>query len=304
MEYLNNYLKYIQYEKGVSKHTFTAYYNDLHQFVNFITNDAGCFVLKNLDNSDVRRWILFMMSEKVNPNSISRKVSSLNSFFKYCLRHNIIETNPALHVALPKKAKRLPSFLQKNEVEKLFSQEKAADNFKDIRDDLILEMLVGLGIRRAELVSLCDNSIDYSNRVVKVIGKRNKERITPAYAILLDKCRNYIKLRQEEYPQHKGEFFLTDRGKPIYDKFVYLLVKRRISEISTIDKRSPHVMRHTYATLLLNEGADIEILRELLGHSSLASTQVYTHSTFEELRKMYSAAHPRMKDPKQITKTE
>ncbi len=295
MEHIDKYLKYIQYEKGVSKHTFTAYNNDLYQFVNFITDNTGCFVVQNIDNSDIRRWILYLMTNKVNPNSIARKISSLNSFFKYCVRHDILKTNPAQYVVLPKKAKRLPTFLQKQEVENLFSQDKKADNFKDIRDDLVLEMLVGLGIRRAELVGLRDNSIDYYNKTIKVLGKRNKERIIPAYDILIDKCEKYSMLREIEFPGHKGEYFLTDKGKPIYDKFVYLLVKRRIGEVSTMDKKSPHVMRHTYATLMLNEGADLEILRELLGHSSLAATQVYTHNTIEELKKTYKNAHPRMK---------
>lgn len=294
--YINDYLKYLQYEKGVSPHTLIAYKNDLHQFETFIQSDAGSFVLKNLDNSDVRRWILSLMSDKLNPSSIARKISSLNSFFEYCLRHDILKKNPTQGVILPKKAKRLPSFLKKDELDKMFQFESLADDFASLRDDLILEMLVGLGLRRAELINLKVNDIDYSNKTVKVLGKRNKERIIPAYKKILDKTRMYINVRNDSFPGEKKTFFLTNKGKPIYAKFVYLLVKRRIGEVSTLDKRSPHVLRHTYATLLLNEGAELEILRELLGHSSLASTQVYTHSTFEELRKAYSNTHPRMKN--------
>ncbi len=292
--HLDNFLTYLQYEKGVSKHTLTAYKNDLHQFTSFIETDAGRFVLQDIDSSDIRRWILHLMSEKFNPNTISRKISSLNSFFTYCLRHDILKKNPTQGVVLPKKAKRLPSFLKKNEVHALFNQEESADDFPALRDDLILEMLVGLGIRRAELIGLKITDIDYSQRVIKVLGKRNKERIVPAYRKILDKAKLYISIRNKEFPDSENSLFLTNKGKPIYDKFVYLLVKRRISEISTIEKRSPHTLRHTYATLLLNEGADIEVLRELLGHSSLASTQVYTHSSFEEIRKAYSETHPRM----------
>ena len=290
-----NYLKYLQYEKGVSQHTLTAYKNDLHQFEHHVQNDAGSFVLKNLDNSDIRRWVLAMMTEKKSPTTIARKVSSLNSFFIYCLKHHQLTKNPAQGIILPKKSKRLPSFLKKDEVERLFSQEDSADDFGAIRDDLILEMLIGLGLRRAELVHLKDANIDFSNKTIKILGKRNKERIIPTYQKLIDKANKYIALRDAIFPGIKNSLFLTDKGKPIYDKFVYLLTKRRIGEVTTLEKRSPHVLRHSYATLLLNEGADIEVLRELLGHSSLASTQVYTHNTFEELRKAYSESHPRMK---------
>lgn len=294
--HIDNYLKYLQYEKGVSPHTLTAYKNDLHQFETFVQNDAGSFVLKNLDYSDVRRWILSMMTDNMNPSSIARKISSLNSFFEYCIRHDILKKNPTQGVVLPKKAKRLPSFLKKDELAKMFEFEDSADDFESLRDDLMLEMLVGLGLRRAELIGLKDTDIDYSNKVIKVLGKRNKERIVPAYQKILDKTKVYIATRNKTFPSEENNLFLTNKGKPIYAKFVYLLVKRRIGEVSTLDKRSPHVLRHTYATLLLNEGADLEILRELLGHSSLASTQVYTHSTFEELRKAYSETHPRMKN--------
>lgn len=291
---ISAFLKYLQYEKGVSKHTLTAYKTDLQQFENFILTDAGSFVPAHLDNSDVRRWILSMMADKKNPSTVARKVSSLNTFFLYCLRHKVININPTTGVVLPKKGKRLPSFLKKDEVESLFSQEESADDFQSKRDDLIIEMLIGLGIRRAELCSLEAKSIDFSNKTIKVLGKRNKERIVPAYEKLMTKITHYLEIRNKTFPKSENSLFLTNKGKPIYDKFVYLLVKRRIEEVSTIKQKSPHTLRHSYATLLLNEGADLEILRELLGHSSLASTQVYTHSTFEELRKSYQAAHPRM----------
>ncbi len=293
--HIENYLKYLQYERGVSPHTLTAYRNDLHRFKDFVTADAGRFVLKNLDLSDIRRWVLTMMSEKKTPSTIARKISSLNSFFDYCLRHDVLDKNPAQNVVLPKQPKRLPSFLKKNELDRLFKGEEEIQDFETARDDLILEMLIGLGLRRAELISLRDNDIDYGNKVVKVLGKRNKERIVPAYSKILEKTKVYLAFRDKTFPCGVEAFFLTNKGKPLYDKFVYLLVRRRIGEISTLEKRSPHVLRHTYATLLLNAGADIEILRELLGHSSLASTQVYTHSTFEELKKAYLATHPRMK---------
>ena len=293
---IDNYLKYLQYEKGVSPHTLTAYKNDLHQFQDFVTTDAGRFVLKNLDSSDVRRWILSMMSTKISPNSIARKVSALNSFFKYCLKHKTLKVNPAEGVVIPKKGKHLPSFLKKDEIEALFAQEESTDDFASLRDDLILEMLIGLGLRRAELINIKDQDIDFANKVIKVLGKRNKERIIPAYRRILDKSKIYMEVRDQSFPNASQSFFLTNKGKPIYDKFVYLLVKQCIGDVSTLDKRSPHVLRHSYATLLLNEGADIEVLRELLGHSSLASTQVYTHSTFEQLRKSYAKAHPRERD--------
>ena len=293
--HIANYITYLQYEKGVSKHTLTAYKNDLHQFELFIQADAGSFVLENIDTSDIRRWTLHMMSNKMNPTSVARKISTLNSFYKYCMRHEIVEVNPAASVILPKKSKRLPSFLKKEEIENLFSEENNATDFRSLRDDLILEMLVGLGLRRSELVNLKLNDIDYGNRTVKILGKRNKERIIPAYEKILVKTKIYIKSRDESFPEKETALFLTNKGKPIYDKFVYLLTKKYIAEVSTLKKRSPHVLRHTYATLLLNEGADLEIIRELLGHSSLASTQVYTHNSFEQLKRAYKEAHPRMK---------
>lgn len=291
---VGNYLTYLEIEKGVSKHTLIAYNTDLHQFEEFILTDAGSFVLQNLDSTDVRRWILSLMSKKISPSSVARKISSLNSYFNYCLRHDIIKSNPATGVILPKKGKRLPSFLRKEELDALFSNEKSADDYPSLRDDLILEMLAGLGLRRSELVNLTDRNIDFANKIIKVLGKRNKERIIPVYPKMLDKIKIYINMRESTFPNSEKSFFLTNRGKPIYDKFVYLLTKQRIGEVSTIEKKSPHTLRHTYATLMLNEGAELEVLRELLGHSSLAATQIYTHSSFEELKKAYGKAHPRM----------
>lgn len=294
--HIANYIKYLQYERNVSKHTLIAYKNDLHQFESFIQTDSGCFVLHNIDSTDIRRWTLSMMSDKMNPNSVARKISTLNSFYKYCMRHDVIDHNPAAHVILPKKPKRLPSFLKKDELNNLFEEKPYANDFRALRDDLILEMLSGLGIRRAELTNIKDSDIDFGNRTVKILGKRNKQRIVPAYEGILNKTREYILSRDETFLNPTNHLFLTNKGKPIYDKFVYLLTKKRIAEVSTLEKRGPHVLRHTYATLLLNEGADLEIIRELLGHSSLASTQVYTHSSYEELKKAYQKAHPRMKE--------
>lgn len=291
---IGNYLTYLEVEKGASKHTLTAYNTDLHQFESFILTDAGSFVLKNLDSSDVRRWILSLMTNKISPSSIARKISSLNSYFNYCLKHSIIKSNPATGVILPKKTKRLPSFLKKEELNALFSNETSADDYPSLRDDLILEMLAGLGIRRSELVNLTDNGIDFANKSIKVLGKRNKERIIPVYPKMLKKIATYINMREATFPNAEKVFFLTNKGKPIYDKFVYLLTKQRIGDVSTIEKKSPHTLRHTYATLMLNEGAELEILRELLGHTNLAATQVYTHNTFSQLKKAYSDAHPRM----------
>ena len=164
---ISAFLEYLQYEKGVSKHTLIAYKTDLHQFEDFIITDAGSFVLAHLDNSDVRRWILHLMSNKITPSTVARKISSLNTFFRYCLRHKLISQNPATGVVLPKKSKRLPSFLKKDEAEALFSQEDKANDFESIRDDLIIEMLIGLGLRRAELCSLSPNSLDLNNRTIK-----------------------------------------------------------------------------------------------------------------------------------------
>lgn len=292
---VGNYLTYLEIEKGVSKHTLIAYNTDLHQFEEFILTDAGSFVLQNLDYTDVRRWILSLMTKKISPSSVARKISSLNSYFNYCLRHDTIKSNPTTGVILPKKGKRLPSFLKKEELNALFSAENSADDYPSLRDDLILEMLAGLGLRRSELVGLSDQNIDFGNKIIKVIGKRNKARIIPIYPKMLDKIKIYINMREATFPNSEKTFFLTNRGKPIYDKFVYLLTKQRIGEVSTIEKKSPHTLRHTYATLMLNEGAELEVIRELLGHSSLAATQIYTHSSFEELKKAYSKAHPRMK---------
>lgn len=289
---LNAFFEYIAFERKLSKHTINAYKLDLLQFETFCSENEISNLL-TVNPKVIRQWIILLLEQSNQPVSIHRKISSLRAFYKFCQREGAIESNPAAQVILPKKTERLPSFLSENETDSFFDGDFFPPDYTGLRDKTILQLLYFTGIRRQELIDLSINDIDFTRGMISVHGKRNKMRdipLTPALQILL---KDYINLRNAEYGKPSGSLFLTDTGKPIYDKLVYRIVHRFISQISTIEKQSPHVIRHTFATHMLNAGAELNTIKELLGHSNLAATQVYTHNSFQKLKNTYLQAHPR-----------
>lgn len=289
---LNAFFDYIAFERKLSKHTINAYKLDLLQFETFCSENEISNLL-TVNPKVIRQWIILLLEQSNQPVSIHRKISSLRAFYKFCQREGTIESNPAGPVILPKKTERLPSFLNENETDCFFDNNFFSTDYSGLRDKAILQLFYLTGVRRQELIDLSIKDIDFNRGVISVHGKRNKMRdlpLTPALQFIL---KEYIKLRNVEFGKTSGQLFLTDTGQPIYDKLVYRVVNRFISQISTIEKQSPHVIRHTFATHMLNAGAELNTIKELLGHSNLAATQVYTHNSFRKLKNTYLQAHPR-----------
>lgn len=291
----DRFLQYIQFEKRSSSHTLIAYKNDLNQFTDFLKNKYQLDNIEQANYQYIRSWIVELMENNISSRSINRKLSSLKSFFKYLLKEGILQVNPFLKVTSPKFSKKLPVFVDKKGMEQLFSEVHFDNSFEGIRNRLILEVFYATGMRLSELIGLKENDIDTNKENLKVLGKRNKERIIPFGKNLAEiiieykdfKQKNFIGVNIEEY------FFLTKKGKKMYAVGVRRMVKNYISTITTLEKRSPHVLRHTFATHMLNNGADLNAIKELLGHANLSATQVYTHNTIEQLKKVYKQAHPR-----------
>jgi integrase/recombinase XerC len=291
---LTSFFKYLEFEKRVSRHTLMAYRNDLSQFGEFLHNNFETDDLLRVDYGMVRSWIIHLMESGVQPSSINRKMAALRTFYKFLLREQIIEKNPMQKVRALKTGKRLPAFVQENEMNHLLDHFSFADNFEGLRDLLVLELLYATGMRLSELIGLRDNHVNLSGCQLKVLGKRNKERIIPFPRQLVSVIESYLHERNKLFgkPEH-GHLLVTNRGEACYPMFVYRIVQRYLSLYTTTPKRSPHTLRHTYATHLLNRGAEINAVKDLLGHSNLAATQVYTHNSVEKLKKLYDQAHPK-----------
>lgn len=297
-----NYEKFIQYlktEKRVSPHTVEAYERDLSQFFAFL-EAYEISREKDIEPVIIRNWQIELIENGVSPRSVSRKLSALKSWYKYLLKQDIVKVNPFLKITNPKISQKLPVYVKEKEMEKLsFLDEEGLSEFEQVRNRLIIELLYSTGMRRAELIGLKERDIDFYNKTIKVLGKRNKERLIP-FGAELERCIKEYQEAKEKKQQELGEgqnllneyLLITERGQMIYPSLVYRVVTTFLQN-TTLEKKSPHVMRHTFATHLLNNGADINAIKELLGHSSLAATQVYTHNTIEKLKKTYKTAHPR-----------
>ncbi|MEN8116913.1 MAG: tyrosine-type recombinase/integrase [Bacteroidota bacterium] len=293
MSYQESFISYLKYEKRYSRHTVVAYKNDLDQFVGFYTELVGDFNVKDIDSKVVRNWVVYLMEKNVSPRSVGRKVTTIKSFFKYLMKEQVVDNNPAVNIPLPKTGKKLPGFVEENNLHHLLDDGFFTNDFKGIRDKLVITLLYGTGIRLAELLSLKDSDFNKKDFLIKVFGKRQKERVIPYPRNINLLIEEYVILRDNELG-FKPEFLLvTEKGKPIYEKLIYRIVNHNLAKVTSLEKKSPHVLRHTYATHLLNKGADLNAVKELLGHSSLAATQVYTHTTFEKLHDIYKQAHPR-----------
>ena len=292
MPHISDFCDYISHQKRYSPHTVTAYKKDLEQFNQFLLSDFQIDSFKEVHSSIIRSWIVHLIENGVSTRSINRKISTLKSFYKYLLKNNEIDKSPLLKVVTPKTSKRLPVFVGESEMSNLFDEIKFKNDYEGIRDKLILELLYATGIRLIELVNLKINSINNSNSSIKVIGKRNKERIIPFGYKLKTNISNYLRAR-ESISSTETHLFLTKNGKKIYPKLVYRLVNHYLGMVTTVSKKSPHVLRHTFATHMLNNGADLNSIKEILGHANLSATQVYTHNTIEKLKNIHKQAHPK-----------
>lgn len=297
MEYsLERFLRHIQYEKRYSAHTVTAYREDIRQFFAFLKTQFEIADLALVSHSFIRSWIVSLMDVGITTRAVNRKISALRSFFRFLMREKIITQNPLLKVVAPKNGKKLPVFVDQANMDLLFNHVAVETDFIGIRDRMILELFYATGMRLSELINLQLNDLNIYNQNVKVLGKRNKERIIPLTNQLLEPLKRYIyerNLFMNEQEETNNILFVSNKGKKLTPKAIYLMVKKYLSKVTTIQKRSPHILRHTFATHLLNNGADINVIKEILGHSSLAATQVYTHNTIEKLKEAHRLAHPK-----------
>lgn len=296
---LESFLRYLRYEKNYSSYTVLFYKSDLEQFEEFRQMQRDDAREMPVESDDVRNWVMSLSEQGLSPRSIGRKISSLRSYYRYALSEGLEDVNPVAGVKLPKMKKQLPSFVRPETMDRLLDVGVEA-SFPVLRDNLVIAMLYETGMRRSELVGLRDAAVDNKICELKVLGKRNKERIIPYGERLRDAIDEYRHVRDGRYRGTPESFFILDSGKPLYDKYVYRIVKRALGGVSTLTKRSPHVLRHTFASAMLNDGAGINSVKELLGHSSLASTEVYTHITFEQLKQSYKHAHPRAEKKEDI----
>jgi len=293
MSYQESFIDYIRYEKRYSSHTVIAYKKDLDQFVQFSTEMVGDFNVKETDTKLVRAWVVSLMEQNLSPRSVNRKVTTLKSFFKFLMKEHVVENNPATQLPLPKIRKKLPGFVEENNLSHLLDDGFFSDDFNGIRDKLIVTLLYGTGIRLAELLKLKESDFNKKEHLIKVLGKRNKERVIPYPADINNLLELYVNEKRKTIGSETERLLVTERGKPVYEKLIYRVVKNNLAKVTLLEKKSPHVLRHTYATHLLNRGADLNAVKELLGHSNLAATQIYTHTTFERLHDIYKQAHPR-----------
>ncbi|MDR1678450.1 MAG: tyrosine-type recombinase/integrase [Prevotellaceae bacterium] len=290
---VEKFLQYLQYEKNYSSHTVLSYKNDLEQFRIFLESRYEELSLVQTSSNHIREWIVELMENGLTARSVNRKISSLKSFFKFLVQEKCIKTNPIKNLIVPKMKKALPAFFKEKEVNKAVSELITGNAFEQQRDRLIIELLFETGLRVSELVNINDSDIDFHKESLRVIGKRNKERIIPIGEKMLLLLSNYIDCRNREIPRENSRLFVRADGKELYVKLVYNVVRNNMSQVSSLSKTSPHVLRHTFASSLLNNGADLNAVKELLGHSNLAATEIYTHTSFEQLREIYKHAHPR-----------
>ena len=294
-ESVAKFLDYLTYEKRSSMHTVTAYEGDLAEFESYLQQNFKDVSILSTEPVMVRAWMMEMLEKGLSARTVNRKVSALRAFFRYHVKLKNVAVNPMEAVTAPKVKKRLPQFVEEEEMDDLFKEELFADTFEGWRDRLIIELFYATGMRLSELTNIRRDDLDLYTCQVKVLGKRNKERIIPFSPRLKEVAVKYLTLFDEKYPEIPKNYyiFVAPNCNKIYPKAVYRIVRKYLDLVTTIDKRSPHVLRHTFATHLLNHGADINAIKEILGHASLAATQIYTHNSIEKLKNIYNQAHPR-----------
>lgn len=291
-ERVSQFINYLNYEKHFSKHTISAYQNDLLQFELFAKSNFEVTAIASVSHQLIRSWLVHLMNEKISSRSVARKLTTLKTFYRFLLKEHIVDTNPMSKVQSPKINKRLPVFVEEKPMNQLLDSIEFASDFEGLRDKLIINILYTTGIRLSELIGLKITDIDFYNTQIKVLGKRNKERIIPITKELSSQITVYLETKIST--GFESEYLLvTHKGVKLYAKLVYNIVKKNLSYVTSIEKRSPHVLRHTFATHLLNHGADLNAIKELLGHANLSATQVYTHNSIERLKTIYKNKHPR-----------
>ena len=290
------FIKHLQHEKRYSPHTCLSYRTDLDQFADYLEFQYELKDLQEVKSMHIRSWLVSLLQEKKSASSIHRKASSLKSYYKFMRQQGHMSLNPMTSITLPKKGERLPVFVEEQRMDQLFERICFPEGYEGLRDYLMIDLLYTTGMRRSELMNLSWSDIDRSNHNVRIFGKGNKMRIVPLLPHIEKTLDEYKEMVIDLFPELTlKEVILTDRGEPLYPKFVYNKVKQYLSTVTTAKKRSPHVLRHSFATHLSNNGAELNAIKDLLGHSSLASTQVYTHTSIENLKKVYEMAHPKGK---------
>jgi integrase/recombinase XerC len=285
--------KYLEFERRYSSHTIKSYTTDLKQLSDFLNTSYELNKPEKADHQILRSWLVHLVQTGVSPKTINRKLATLKSFYKFLKREGFIDTLPTSKLIAPKVSKKLPEFIPEAQISNLLNNFKFENSINGLRDNLIIEFLYGTGIRLSELITLREKNIDLNIKIVKVLGKGNKERLIPLNTELVNLTRIYLE-KKEVVPHNKSEFLIvTNTGNNLYPMFVYRIVRKYLDQVTSIEKRSPHVLRHTFATHLLNKGADLNAIKELLGHSSLAATQVYTHNSLEKIKGIYKQAHPK-----------
>ena len=292
MTRIENFLIYLQAEKRYASHTIKAYKNDLNQYHAFCQEEDKEGM--DLHFRTMRSWVVHLMDSGYSSRSVHRKLTSLRTYCKYLIRLGELDSNPLDRVLKPKLNKRVPAFVEEAKMDQLLDEFEFGDDFKGARNRLVLDLLYQTGMRRSELIHLSTGALNLPGSSLKVAGKRNKERIIPLNAGLTQSIGHYLQIRKDvvQNPE-EDRLIVTERGTPVYDKLIYRIVSKYLALVTTLDKKSPHVLRHTFATHMLNSGADLNAIKELLGHANLSATQVYTHNTFKKLKSIYNQAHPR-----------
>jgi integrase/recombinase XerC len=292
MDHVEEFIRYLKFEKRYYVHTQKAYEADIIQFKDYIATEYEASVDQASDVV-IRSWVISRIENSSSKRSLNRKLSSLRQFYKYLLREGVVDQNPMLRILSMKIDKTVPSFISETEMRFLLEKLEYSNDYEGVRDKAVLQMFYHTGIRLSELIDLKVEDVDFSQKQVKVFGKRSKERIIPLLNEHVADLNNYLKERQALFGSSKGSLFLTISGNVLYPKLVYRFVNSYLSRVTSVNQKSPHVLRHAFATHMLNDGADLNAVKEILGHVSLSSTQIYTHSSVEQLKKVYKQAHPR-----------
>lgn len=302
--FLDKFIQYISYEKRYSPHTVSAYQSDLEQFLLFLNPPNATAQVthpSDITHHDIRNWMIALMDNKLLARSVNRKIATLRKYFKFLLQEGLVTINPTSRITAPKVPKNLPTVVDGDRLTGMLDGRMDSgdarifsEDFAGLRDKLVMEMLFGTGMRLAEIIGIKDEDINWYESTVKVLGKRNKQRIIPLNNELIQLLKRYVEAKKgENFSNNSLTLIVTNKGAGAYPKLIYLIVQKYLSYISTQDKRSPHVLRHTFATSLLNKGADLNAIKELLGHANLSATQIYTHNSVERLKSIYKQAHPK-----------
>lgn len=290
---IDSFLSYLRYERNCSEQTIRRYETSLRDFEAYFVSVDTLLTWASVDSDVIRRWMESLMDRGIVASGVNTSLSALRSFYRYALARHLVEQDPVHSVKGPRKKKPLPQFVREERMDTLLDAEGWSNNFKDVRARTILIILYEAGLRRSELTGLDDKDVDLKSRQLKVTGKRNKQRVVPFGEELSEQLQRYISLRDEHIGSTDGAFIVSRNGKRLTGQQVYNIVKEQLTKVTSMKKRSPHVLRHSYATALLNHGAGLESVRQLLGHESLDTTQIYTHTTSEQLKRIYKEAHPR-----------